>query len=152
MKRAGDDGISGPADIVGRPAGSQAGSAQLAALESFAETHDAMPGISSCTDFSEACAGLAAGLIDAVVNSLPNLLGAARQRPDVFAVVIAGLRGTDMPFQGGPHGRRQRQPERVPCLRTHAPDHGRHASRASGKAVRRSDGTSAGVTASCRTC
>lgn len=39
------------------------------------------------TDFSEAYADLAAGRIDAVVNSLPNLLEAARQRPDIFEVV-----------------------------------------------------------------
>ena len=87
LKRAGDDSISAPADIAGHPVGSQAGSAQLAALESFAETLDASPDISSYTDFSEAYADLAAGRIDAVVNSLPNLLEAARQRPDVFAVV-----------------------------------------------------------------
>ncbi|MDE0346417.1 MAG: transporter substrate-binding domain-containing protein [Boseongicola sp.] len=87
LKRADDDRISVPEDIAGHPVGSQAGSAQLAALESLAETLEESPRISSYTDFSEAYADLAAGRIDAVVNSLPNLLEAARQRPDVFAVV-----------------------------------------------------------------
>lgn len=87
LKRADDDTINSPEDIAGRPVGSQAGSAQLAALESFGGTLDVAPTITSYTDFTEAYADLAAGRIDAVVNSLPNLLEAARQRPDAFAVV-----------------------------------------------------------------
>ena len=87
LKRAGDESISEPADISGRAVGSQAGSAQLAALESFGATLSEAPTVSSYTDFSEAYADLAVGRIDAVVNSLPNLLEAARQRPDVFEVV-----------------------------------------------------------------
>ena len=87
LKRAGDASIAEPSDIAGRAVGSQAGSAQLAALESFGETLEEVPSVSSYTDFSEAYADLAAGRIDAVVNSLPNLLEAARQRPDVFEVV-----------------------------------------------------------------
>ncbi|MCJ7873350.1 transporter substrate-binding domain-containing protein [Phaeobacter sp. J2-8] len=87
LKRAGDDSIGAPADMAGKPVGSQAGSAQLAALEGYADTLDDTPKISTYTDFSEAYADLAAGRIDAVVNSLPNLLEAARQRPDIFEVV-----------------------------------------------------------------
>ncbi|MBD0864307.1 MAG: transporter substrate-binding domain-containing protein [Rhodobacteraceae bacterium] len=87
LKRADDDSISTPSDMAGHPVGSQAGSAQLAALERFAGTLDSAPDIVSYTDFSEAYADLAARRVDAVVNSLPNLLEAARQRPDVFAVV-----------------------------------------------------------------
>ena len=87
LKRAGDGSIAEPADIAGRAVGSQAGSAQLAALESFGETLSQAPTVSSYTDFSEAYADLAAGRIDAVVNSLPNLLEAVRQRPEIFEVV-----------------------------------------------------------------
>ena len=38
-------------------------------------------------DNNQAAADLAAGRIDATVNSLPNLAYAAQQRPDTFAVV-----------------------------------------------------------------
>ncbi|MDI5928569.1 transporter substrate-binding domain-containing protein [Rhizobium leguminosarum] len=92
LKRKGDAEIAKPEDIAGKPVGSQAGSAQLAALEAFAtELKAAGKGdvtVSTYTDFSEAYADLAAGRIHAVVNSLPNLLEAARQRPDIFEVVL----------------------------------------------------------------
>lgn len=92
LKRKGDTEINGPEDIAGKPVGSQTGSAQLAALETFAATlktsGKAGVTVSTYTDFSEAYADLGAGRIRAVVNSLPNLLEAARQRPDVFEVVL----------------------------------------------------------------
>ncbi|MFA1624784.1 transporter substrate-binding domain-containing protein [Rhizobium mongolense] len=92
LKRKGDAEITKPEDIAGKPVGSQAGSAQLAALEKFAgELKAGGKGeiaVSTYTDFSEAYADLGAGRISAVVNSLPNLLEAARQRPDVFEVVL----------------------------------------------------------------
>ncbi|UIJ82519.1 transporter substrate-binding domain-containing protein [Rhizobium leguminosarum] len=92
LKRKGDTDIAKPEDIAGKPVGSQAGSAQLAALEKFAgELKAGGKGdatISTYTDFSEAYADLGTGRIKAVINSLPNLLEAARQRPDVFEVVL----------------------------------------------------------------
>jgi len=92
LKRKGDAGITKPDDIAGKPVGSQAGSAQFGALEKFAaELKTGGKGeatVSTYTDFSEAYADLGAGRIRAVVNSLPNLLEAARQRPDVFEVVL----------------------------------------------------------------
>ena len=91
LKRKGDGTITKPEDIAGKAVGSQAGSAQLAALETFAATLKDKGGpvtVSTYTDFSEAYADLGAGRIQAVVNSLPNLLEAARQRPDVFEVVL----------------------------------------------------------------
>lgn len=91
LKRKGDASITKPEDIAGKAVGSQAGSAQLAALETFAATLKGKGGpvtVSTYTDFSEAYADLGAGRIQAVVNSLPNLLEAARQRPDVFEVVL----------------------------------------------------------------
>jgi polar amino acid transport system substrate-binding protein len=92
LKRKGDDTIAKPEDIAGKVVGSQTGSAQLQALEAFAAELSAkgMPISDTKTyvDFSEAYADLGAGRISAVVNSLPNLLEAARQRPDVFEVVL----------------------------------------------------------------
>ncbi|MGO6742425.1 transporter substrate-binding domain-containing protein [Rhizobium ruizarguesonis] len=92
LKRKGDTDIAKPEDIAGKPVGSQAGSAQLAALEKFAGELKAVgkgdATISTYTDFSEAYADLGTGRIKAVINSLPNLLEAARQRPDVFEVVL----------------------------------------------------------------
>lgn len=92
LKRVGDTAIMSPEDLAGKPVGSQAGSAQLQALETYAaelaEKGTPVAGITTYTDFGEAYADLAAGRIQAVVNSLPNLLEAARQRPDAFEVVL----------------------------------------------------------------
>jgi polar amino acid transport system substrate-binding protein len=91
LKRADDDSIVTPQDVAGKNVGSQTGSAQLQALQALAteleEAGTPVAGIRDYVDFNEAYADLAAGRIDAVVNSLPNLLEAAAQRPDVFAVV-----------------------------------------------------------------
>jgi polar amino acid transport system substrate-binding protein len=92
LKRAGDDSIDAPQDVAGKVVGSQAGSAQLQALEALAAELEAagtpVAAIQTYVDFGEAYADLAAGRLQAVVNSLPNLLEAARQRPDVFEVVL----------------------------------------------------------------
>lgn len=92
IKRAGDDSIAAPEDIVGKVVGSQAGSAQLQALEALAAELEAagtpVSDIRTYVDFGEAYADLSAGRLAAVVNSLPNLLEAARQRPDAFEVVL----------------------------------------------------------------
>lgn len=91
LKRKGDESINAPEDIGGKMVGSQAGSAQLQALERLAAELEKegkpVSGIQTYVDFSEAYADLGAGRLHAVVNSLPNLLEAARQRPDVFEVV-----------------------------------------------------------------
>ena len=90
VKRKGDDSIRAPEDIAGHAVGSQAGSAQLQALEAFAR---GLPGegveeIKTYVDFNEAFADLAAGRISAVCNSLPNLLELVRTRPDTFELVL----------------------------------------------------------------
>ena len=90
VKRKGDDSINAPEDIAGHAVGSQAGSAQLQALEAFAR---GLPGegveeIETYVDFNEAFADLAAGRISAVCNSLPNLLELVRTRPDTFELVL----------------------------------------------------------------
>ena len=92
IKRKGDDSIGSAQDIAGKVVGSQAGSAQLQALEGLAAELEAagtpVAGIRTYVDFGEAYADLAAGRLAAVVNSLPNQLEAARQRPDAFEVVL----------------------------------------------------------------
>lgn len=91
LKRKGDATITKPEDVAGKTVGSQTGSAQYAALEGLAKALAAenkpVRGLKTYVDFSEAYADLGAGRIQAVVNSLPNLLEAARQRPDAFEVV-----------------------------------------------------------------
>ena len=92
IKRKGDDSIGSAQDIAGKVVGSQAGSAQLQALEALAAELEAagtpVADIRTYVDFGEAYADLAAGRLAAVVNSLPNQLEAARQRPDAFEVVL----------------------------------------------------------------
>lgn len=91
LKRKGDEAITKPEDLAGKVVGSQAGAAQLQATERLNEELKAagtpMAEIRSYVGFDEAYADLGAGRIQAIVNSLPNLLEAARQRPDVFEVV-----------------------------------------------------------------
>jgi polar amino acid transport system substrate-binding protein len=92
IKRKGDDSIGSAEDVAGKVVGSQAGSAQLQALEALAAELEAagtpVSDIRTYVDFGEAYADLAAGRLAAVVNSLPNQLEAARQRPDAFEVVL----------------------------------------------------------------
>ncbi len=92
VKRKGDASIEGPEDIAGHAVGSQAGSAQLQALQAFAKGLEAagkgVKGIKTYVDFNEAFADLAAGRISAVCNSLPNLLELVRKRPDRFELVL----------------------------------------------------------------
>ena len=92
VKRKGDDSIAAPADIAGRVVGSQAGSAQLQALQAFAKGLESagkgVKEIKTYVDFNEAFADLAAGRISAVCNSLPNLLELVRKRPDRFELVL----------------------------------------------------------------
>ena len=87
VKRKGDDSIKAPKDIAGLVVGSQAGSAQLQALEAFSEGLG-VKDIKTYVDFNEAYADLATGRIRAVCNSLPNLLDLVRARPDVFELVL----------------------------------------------------------------
>ncbi len=92
VKRKGDDRIRKPEDVAGLVVGSQAGSAQLQGLQAFseqleAETGEGVARIETYVDFNEAYADLAAGRLDAVDNSLPNLLYLQKQRPEVFEVV-----------------------------------------------------------------
>ncbi|MDE0444221.1 MAG: transporter substrate-binding domain-containing protein, partial [Gammaproteobacteria bacterium] len=92
VKRKGDASIKAPKDISGHTVGSQAGSAQLQALQAFAKELSSagkgVDGIKTYVDFNEAYADLGAGRIRAVCNSLPNLLELVRTRPDTFELVL----------------------------------------------------------------
>lgn len=91
LKRKGDASVTKEADLAGKIAGSQTGSGQLQALEGVAARLKAagtpLASVKTYVDFNEAYADLASGRLAVVVNSLPNLLEAVRQRPDAFEVV-----------------------------------------------------------------
>ncbi|HXE26426.1 MAG TPA: transporter substrate-binding domain-containing protein [Roseiarcus sp.] len=88
MKRANDKSIMKPEDIAGKTVGGQKGTSQLAQLKAFAAKLPKPVEIKEYVDNNQASADLAAGRVDATVNSLPNLAYAAKQRPDTFAVVM----------------------------------------------------------------
>jgi polar amino acid transport system substrate-binding protein len=87
MKRADDKSIMKPQDIAGKTVGGQKGTSQLAQLKAFAAKLPKPVEIKEYVDNNQSYADLAAGRIDASVNSLPNLAYAAKQRSDTFAVV-----------------------------------------------------------------
>ena len=88
MKRAGDKSIMKPADIAGKTVGGQKGTSQVEQLKAFAAKLPKPVEVKEYVDNNQSYADLAAGRIDASVNSLPNLAYAAAQRSDVFALVL----------------------------------------------------------------
>ncbi|MGD1036343.1 MAG: transporter substrate-binding domain-containing protein [Roseiarcus sp.] len=88
MKRASDAGIAKPEDIAGKTVGGQKGTSQLEQLKAFAAKLPKPVEVKEYVDNNQSYADLAAGRIDASVNSLPNLAYAAAQRSDTFAVVL----------------------------------------------------------------
>jgi polar amino acid transport system substrate-binding protein len=87
MKRADDKSIMKPEDIAGKTVGGQKGTSQLAQLKEFAAKLPKPVEVKEYVDNNQAAADLAAGRLDATVNSFPNLAYAAAQRSDTFAVV-----------------------------------------------------------------
>src|SRR5579872_3202405 len=88
MKRANDKSIMKPEDIAGKTVGGQKGTSQLAQLKAFAAKLNKPVEVKEYVDNNQSYADLAAGRIDASVNSLPNLAYAANQRSDTFKVVL----------------------------------------------------------------
>lgn len=90
LVRAGS-GIATPEDVAGKVVASQAGSAQLQALSGLVETLAAkgtpVRQVREYVAFDEAYADLAAGRVDAVAQSLPNLADVVKKRPDVFTII-----------------------------------------------------------------
>lgn len=90
MTRKDDHAIQADKDLNGKIVASQAGSGQLKLLQSF---HDEFKKsgsnfeIKEYVDYNEAYSDLAAGRVDAVANSVPNILYAAKLRPELFSVV-----------------------------------------------------------------
>ena len=87
MKRADDKSITKPEDIAGKTVGGQKGTAQVAQLKEFAAKLPKPVEVKEYVDNNQSYADLAAGRIDASVNSFPNLAYAAAQRSDSFAMV-----------------------------------------------------------------
>lgn len=84
--------IKGPKDIEGRIVGSQAGSAQLKAVQDLnakliGEGGKGVKEIKEYVDFDEAFADLEAGRIQAVAQSFPNLSDAVKKRPEAFRII-----------------------------------------------------------------
>jgi polar amino acid transport system substrate-binding protein len=88
MKRADDKSITKPEDIAGKTVGGQKGTSQVAQLKEFAAKLPKPVVVKEYVDNNQSYADLAAGRIDASINSLPNLAYAAAQRSDAFAVVL----------------------------------------------------------------
>ncbi len=89
VKRKGDDSIRKPSDIAGKTVGGTKGSAQTKELRTYAGT---LPGgvkeIKEYIGSPNAYADLAAGRVDAVAGSLPNLAYLVTTRPDAFELVL----------------------------------------------------------------
>jgi polar amino acid transport system substrate-binding protein len=88
LKSAKDDSIKTPQDIAGKKVGGGKASAQLAQLQEFVKTLPGETEVREYVDNNQAYADLAAGRIAAVGNSLPNIAYVAKQRPNVFSVVM----------------------------------------------------------------
>jgi polar amino acid transport system substrate-binding protein len=88
MKRANDTSISKPEDLAGKTVGGQKGTSQLAQVKEFGAKLSKPIETKEYVDNNQSYADLAAGRIDASVNSLPNLAYVAAQRSDTFALVL----------------------------------------------------------------
>ncbi len=96
LLRANDNSIKSPSDLNGKVVGSQVGAATLLALIAYDKKLKEGGGagvkeIKQYVGFDEAYADLAAGRLDAVAQSVPNLGPLLKARPGVFAVLPATI-------------------------------------------------------------
>src|ERR1700676_1798487 len=96
LLRANDHSIKSPSDLNGKVVGSQVGAATLLALIAYDKKlkEEGGPGVKEIKQyvgFDEAYADLAAGRLDAVAQSVPNLGPLLKARPGVFAVLPATI-------------------------------------------------------------
>jgi len=85
VRAANNDALKKPEDIKGKTVGVQQGTAQFRQLEAYGnELGDVTVKEYGTTD--EAYADLAAGRLDAVAGSLPNLTYLVKNRPETFAL------------------------------------------------------------------
>jgi polar amino acid transport system substrate-binding protein len=86
-----DSDIKTPEETAGKIVASQTGSAQLQALNGLGEKLAAdgkkFSDVREYVSFDEAYADLAAGRVDAVAQSFPNLADAVKKRPDAFRIL-----------------------------------------------------------------
>tara|TARA_R110002020_G_scaffold64925_8_gene171864 strand:+ start:4433 stop:5260 length:828 start_codon:yes stop_codon:yes gene_type:complete len=87
LKKTGDDTITKPEDIAGKPVGAGKATAQLAQVIEYGNTLPSPIEPMEYVSFNEAYADLAAGRVVAVANSFPNIAYVAQQRPETFEVV-----------------------------------------------------------------
>ena len=85
VQRKGGD-LTKPEDIKGKTVGIQKGTAQEKQLEAYSDTLGGFT-IRGYGSPDEAYADLAAGRLDAVAGSAPNLAYLAKTRPDVFETI-----------------------------------------------------------------
>jgi polar amino acid transport system substrate-binding protein len=88
MKRADDASITKPSDLAGKTVGGGKGTAQVAQLAEYSKTLPKPIEIKEYVDNNQSYADLAAGRVDASVNSLPNLGYVVSKRPETFALVM----------------------------------------------------------------
>jgi polar amino acid transport system substrate-binding protein len=86
VKAASNEEISKPEDIAGKTVGVQQGTAQFRQLQAYGETLGGVE-VKEYGTTDEAYADLAAGRLDAVAGSSPNLAYLVSQRGDVFALL-----------------------------------------------------------------
>jgi polar amino acid transport system substrate-binding protein len=85
VKAKSNDEIQNPEDIAGKTVGVQQGTAQFRQLQAYGEKLGGVT-IKEYGTTDEAYADLAAGRLDAVAGSMPNLAYLVKQRGDVFAL------------------------------------------------------------------
>lgn len=85
VRAAGNDSIGKPEDIAGKRVGVQQGTAQFRQLQAYGETLGGVD-VREYGTTDEAYADLAAGRLDAVAGSLPNLTYLVKNRPETFAL------------------------------------------------------------------
>ena len=85
VKAAGNADLTKPEDIKGKTVGVQQGTAQFKQLEAYGEKLGGVT-IKEYGTTDEAYADLAAGRLDAVAGSLPNLTYLVKNRPESFAL------------------------------------------------------------------
>ena len=84
-----DSPLTKPEDVSGKTVGCQTGSAQIKAIEMLAEKLGGKDKIKikEYVAFDEAYADLAAGRLDGVAQSYPNLADVIKRRPGVFKIL-----------------------------------------------------------------
>ncbi|WP_322865032.1 transporter substrate-binding domain-containing protein [Aquicoccus sp. G2-2] len=93
----GNDAVMKPEDIAGKTVGVQQGTAQFRQLKAYGETLGGVT-IKEYGTTDEAYADLAAGRLDAVAGSLPNLSYLVKQRGDAFALTDPATFGEPVYF------------------------------------------------------